>query len=272
MDWVAAGKAGRLNARRFDIYVTPIDPDHHYILIDDMPGLEAVKALRREGYRPALVQRSSHGNFQVILKIKKDRGSELEQRAANKLVQKLNKKHGDPKVSGALRPFRLAGFRNKKTGRDDALTEIDWGLSSPGVICPICTADLASERKALLAETQSPAAPGLPIRVDSPTGGPADAQRYSALMAKLEKIFGRTSLDLSAADFRTVQTLLAEGWSPARITEAMRQGSPGLTTRHQDVDRYIERTLDAARERLRFGVTRPRRVRPPASVGPSITP
>lgn len=112
--WVRSGAAGRLNARKFDLYVTPIDDDHHYILIDDMQGLGAVRELRRAGYRPALVQRSSAGNFQVVLKVRRFRGEALEQQAANLIVRKLNQQWGDPKLSAARRPFRLADFRNKK--------------------------------------------------------------------------------------------------------------------------------------------------------------
>lgn len=112
----------RRNAQGFDVYVTPIDQLHHYIVIDDMkPG--AAQLLAGLGHIPCLVQSSSKDNEQAVLKVPRlDRSDE--QALANKVVQQLNMAYGDAKFSGVVHPFRMAGFSNKKTGRESALTRI----------------------------------------------------------------------------------------------------------------------------------------------------
>ena len=274
IDWVSSGEAAGKNSHRFDIYVTPIDPDHHYLLVDDVKGLEGVKAMRRLGYRPALVQRTSAGNYQVILKVRLTKGFDREAEAANRVVQKLNRHFGDPKVSGGQHAFRLAGLRNKKPGRLDAVVEIDWGESSPGAICPRATAELEIERASLTPIAQDPPqARVVPSRPQQTSfGGPADSQRYAAICAGIERRFARGdgAIDRSAVDYRTAISLLQEGWSADRVGEAMRSGSPDLAARHTGVDDYIARTVANAKRAVLERNARHSPPRPQGLGGPSI--
>jgi hypothetical protein len=271
--WVSSGAAAAMNARRFDIYITPMDPDHHYLLVDDVKGLEGVKAMRRLGYRPALVQRTSDGNYQVILKVRKTVFAR-EAEAANRVVQRLNRNFGDPKVSGGQHAFRLAGLRNKKPGRGDATVEIDWGESSPGLICRRATTELEIERSSLtaLAGHTSPAAVISANPQQSSVAGPADGQRYAALFAGIERRFARGDgvIDRSAVDYRTAVSLLQEGWSADRVGEAMRSGSPELAVRHTGVDDYVTRTVAAAQRAVQQRKARHHPPRPKGLGGPSI--
>ena len=110
------------NASGFDVYVTPLDSAHHYVVVDDMKA-GASKLLAGLGFAPCLVQSSSKGNEQAVIKVAKvDR--EEEQQLANRLVREMNAQHGDPKFSGVVHAFRMAGFSNKKPGRANALTRI----------------------------------------------------------------------------------------------------------------------------------------------------
>ncbi len=278
--WVSSGAAATLNAHRFDVYVTPIDPDHHYLLIDDVKGLDGVKALKRLGYRPALVQRTSAGNYQVILKVQLSKCFDREIEAANRIVQKLNRHFGDPKVSGGQHAFRLAGLRNKKPGRGDAVVEINWGESSPGSICPRATAEMAIERASLtpLAQESSQATATATVTFNktqrSSVVGPADGQRYAAICAGIERQFTRSGavIDRSAVDYRTAISLLKDGWATDRVGKAMHVGSPDLAARHADVEGYIARTVAAAGRAVDLR-TRSRDPPKPKSLGgPSIAP
>lgn len=276
--WIRSGDAGKLNSRRFDIYVTPIDDQHHYILIDDIKGIEAVKALRKLGYRPALVQKSSEGNYQAVIKTRRNAAFEKEQSAANRIVVRLNKASGDPKVSGVRRPFRMSGFRNKKPGRGDVITQIDWGLSSPGAICDVASNDLEMERQNMLREEQDvrPAK-----RQAKPTGfslnaeatETPDSRRYLGMMRGYQTIFGcQGTVDLSSADFRCVRTLLSEGWKPERIAVAMQAGSPNIAQRHADCEVYILRTISNALERLDSDARKRHRLQKSAQIrGPTFS-
>lgn len=118
------------NAQGYDVYITPMDAGNHYIVVDDLTTAEHMK-MSKEGYKPTLVQESSKDNRQAIFKIPKQ-GDPEEQTAANAVVVELNRKHGDKNFSGVVHPFRMAGFRNKKAGRNNAFTLI---LSTSKALC-----------------------------------------------------------------------------------------------------------------------------------------
>lgn len=120
----------RQNSRGYDIYITPIDSAHHYLVVDDMHG-DALQRLRAAGYQPALVQESSADNQQAVLKISRREDNRSEQSAANALVVELNREFGDPDFSGVVHPFRTAGLVNKKPGRGNAFTKI---LEAAGIL------------------------------------------------------------------------------------------------------------------------------------------
>lgn len=133
------------NAQGKDIYITPIDPDHHYFLVDDMTA-EGKTKLENSGLNPCLVQWSSENNFQGV--IKTPRGTELsrkeEQSVANCFLKKLNCDFdGDKNISAPIHAFRLAGFRNKKKNRNGEQTKVI--IASPRISEP-ATAALARVR------------------------------------------------------------------------------------------------------------------------------
>lgn len=91
------------------VYVTPIDPAAHHVLIDDLDG-KRLDEMRREGYSPAAVLESSPGNFQAILKV----ATTAPKEAVNRWFRDLNRARGDDRITGLAHPFRLAGFENRK--------------------------------------------------------------------------------------------------------------------------------------------------------------
>lgn len=118
------------SAQGYDVYIIPIDPKNHYIVVDDLTTQQYM-ALMKDGFKPNLVQESSKDNRQAIFKVAKG-GDQAEQQAANAVVVELNRKYGDKNFSGVVRSFRLAGFSDKKTGRDNAFTRI---LSTSNFLC-----------------------------------------------------------------------------------------------------------------------------------------
>lgn len=109
-----------LNKNRTDIYITPLSDYCYYLVIDDIKSEEMVNELKMEFGKPILHLETSEKNYQFIYTVSK---SEANQKLANFFVQAMNKKYGDPKFAGAVHPFRLAGFRNKKEGRNDFLVK-----------------------------------------------------------------------------------------------------------------------------------------------------
>lgn len=102
----------RIQARDENIYFTPLSEKKHHILIDDMTE-ESLKKFWKDGYRPAIILRSSPNNFQCIITIKK-LGTEFDRDVGNRLAELLNREYGDKKLSGCIHPHRAPGFENRK--------------------------------------------------------------------------------------------------------------------------------------------------------------
>lgn len=242
------------NARGRNIYLTPIDPDHHYMVVDDMTP-QALEDFLSAGYRPALIQESSAANRQAVLKVRKELGRD-EQKAANEVVVDLNRRFGDPKFSGVIHPFRMAGFSNKKKGRDNAFTRI---LRAAGDICARTMAHLAEVRQRLAASK-----PPVPVQLPGPgkarpgpgprVGPTNDAQRAfdraRSLSEGLADQRGWTR-DESRLDYRAAQMMAADGWRADEIAAAIFSRSPNLGERHRDPLGYAALTAENAVMKLR---------------------
>jgi len=108
----------RENAMGADIYITPISDEEHYLVLDDTT-LSALADLQAEvGVSPCLVQESSKNNVQAVFRVQKRDHGQVEQSLANEIVQDINQRCGDSKFSGAIHPFRMAGFSNAKPEKE----------------------------------------------------------------------------------------------------------------------------------------------------------
>jgi hypothetical protein len=119
-----------------NIIVTPISPDKHHILVDDLTP-EKLRQLKDDGYSPACVIESSPNNFQAIITVSSVEGDSAKDReAANRLTKELNLKYGDPKLFGSVHGHRLPPFPNRKpkhrredgTYPETSLIEANGGL------------------------------------------------------------------------------------------------------------------------------------------------
>ncbi|MBD5646390.1 MAG: hypothetical protein HDQ89_01805 [Desulfovibrio sp.] len=101
-----------LARRGENIYYTPLSVQKHHILIDDVSP-EKVMQLQKDGFKPAVFLESSPNNYQCILTFPKFQG-DFDREIGNRLAVTLNKRYGDPKLSGAVHPHRAPGFENLK--------------------------------------------------------------------------------------------------------------------------------------------------------------
>ena len=249
----------RRNAQGFDVYVTPIDPAHHYIVIDDMKP-NASQLLAGLGHEPCLVQLSSVGNEQAVLKVKRIERPD-EQALANKIVQQFNMAYGDPKFSGVVHPFRMAGFSNKKADRGNAFTRI---LQAVPRLC-LKAADLLQqlrqaadslvERSLKKREQEQIEADAVgqaqrsqdrfEINFDHSDDPERGFRRGVAGVRAWVRLRGLTE-DASRVDFRAAMAMLGAGWSEAQVRAGMLAGSDDLDTRHTNPDNYVRRTVSKA--------------------------
>lgn len=253
------------NASGFDVYVTPIDPAHHYLVVDDMkPG--AANLLGGLGFSPCLVQSSSLDNEQAVVKVQKVARDD-EQTLANNLVQQLNREHGDPNFSGVVHPFRMAGFSNKKPGREGVFTRI---LEAGHRLCSKAAellrvlrraADAAlakrkrgQERERLEAEAVREAERNrhredLEIVFEEADDPVRAFQRAVAGVREWVKL-KRLSEDASRVDYRAALAMLRVGWSDAEVRAGMLAGSDDLAKRHSNFHDYVHRTVRNAEAEL----------------------
>jgi hypothetical protein len=236
----------RHNMRGYDVYVTPIDSEHHYLVVDDMTA-ESHSRLTGAGYQPALVQESSDDNRQAVLKAPRQTdGGRAEQSAANRVVRRLNKEVGDPDFSGAMHPFRVAGFSNKKPGKQDAFTRL---IEATGAICQRTVERLAKARQ-WVADQQAEQSRGqraeairhaVPASHHGSYATPADEYRCRARNQPAES-------DWSRVDFGVAVGMLRDGWQAIQVEQAIIEASPALSDRHRDTDGYARRTIEKAGE------------------------
>lgn len=239
-------KLSRENARGYDIYVTPIDTAHHFILIDDMRD-DAVKQLRADGFEPCLVQQSSHDNWQAVVKVPK---AENEQKQANELVVELNRRYGDPNLSGVVHAFRMAGFSNKKPGRGNAFTRVVEAVQR---VCTKATSMLTAikdrvEKASRITQERYDRDRQILV-ASTATGAPrstVDAfRRAYAKHTGLAQKQGWT-LDDSRLDWASTIDLLKSGHAPEAVAKALLDASPSVLERHNDPADYATRTVNNA--------------------------
>lgn len=160
-------KVGDLTAANLsggNVFITPIDPAAHHVLIDDLDA-ENLLALAEKGHTPALVMETSPGSHQAVLKV----DGRYPKEAVNTWFKDMNREHGDRKIVGLIHPIRLAAFENRKAKhRDDVTGKFPWVRIRTAVnrfcersrdVVHSYTLDLAAKaRRKVLEEQQRPQA------------------------------------------------------------------------------------------------------------------
>ncbi|MFM5836769.1 DNA-primase RepB domain-containing protein, partial [Aeromonas caviae] len=232
------------NAIGHDIYITPIDDRTHYILIDDV-RTRSLEAIKVAGLQPAVIQKTSRDNHQLIFKVPKENRPD-EQAIANELTMKLNRQFGDKNLSGAVHPFRMAGFSNKKPERKNHLTLI---LDAANRVCDVAKNMLAGLRR----QYDEMAIRGEQERrtrwIEQQSNNTGDIQaefrlaykKHLALAAKLG-----WEQNGSALDWQVVLELIEKKYSASDIKRTLIECSPNVIARHSNVDEYADRTITKA--------------------------
>ena len=237
----------RLQARGENLYYTPLSERKHHVLIDDL-SREKLDRLTADGYRPAVVLESSPGNYQAIVTISKT-ASERDKDAANALSADLNKRYGDPKLSGAIHPHRAPGYENRKPkhARADGTYPAVQITAAQGGECSKARADLAAIAARLEAEAQrAPAQRPVPHSAPA-AAGPAVAAAVAAYRKHTEAVIKMQrgdSIDASRVDAMVAVRLRVTGHSEGAVAAAIQAVAP--TTRTEQTGRdwqdYAQRT------------------------------
>lgn len=210
-----------------NIYYTPISETKHHILVDDLDGL-ALADMIAQGYKPAVIIESSPANYQAILTIPK-LGTDFDREIGNKIVVKLNKEFGDPKLAGEIHAHRAPGFDNQKFKHrrpDGTFPEVRL-IEAKGGECDK-TQRLALEIKSELEKHNK----DKKVNLDFVVGAPETANTTRAYKAhfrdvvRLQKKAGNEKIDASRVDYMVCVRLRATGHSAEAIEKVLITAAP----------------------------------------------
>jgi hypothetical protein len=249
------GVAEHFNDEGRDVYITPVDPNHYYLLVDDLDA-EKVQQMKASGVTPCLTVESSKGNFHSVIKVPRS-GSDGERDAANKLVKELNQTlGGDLRVSGCEHMFRLSGFQSKKKERQGwrvRLAEVN-----PGVVCQktserlreLITVSQQEQEKKKVVEKRATLErkPSAPIGAEVPLTSPSLGKKYFDAWQMTRLVFEKKGWEKnkSSMDFHTAKDLLYKGWSQEEVVAGMVSGSPDVKNRHPKTWKWAQGVVSDA--------------------------
>lgn len=222
---------------RDDIYITPESESCFYVVIDDVKIPDVIYA-----YGPCYIQETSAGNFQAILKFRSPVVQhDVTWRAVTAACRELNRRHGDPKVSSPRQPFRLAGFMNRKSTRDNFLVTSLFRE-------PKQYASEIFEEIVWQAKKKIEAADAKKRNADSSTSFCVDFDAAARFFEReKKKILGRCRVncwpvDMSRVDFNVIKAMKKEGFSREVVREVFEKKSD-VSSRHRDPAGYLSLTL-----------------------------
>ena len=232
----------KLARRGENIYYTPLSEQKHHILIDDVSP-EKVLQLQKDGFKPAVFLESSPGNYQCILTFPKFHGI-FDRDIGNRLTVILNKRYGDPKLSGAVHPHRAPGFENRKPKhkREDGTFP---RVSLSYAVRHECQKALIEARK-----IEQALATARPQRKQQANHSPRIAAHGAAsLQLAYFKHWEDIKAHITIEDFSRVDAMIAlrlrsNGHTQPEVEETIRACAPAIRERRagRNWQRYAERT------------------------------
>lgn len=251
------------NVGGYDVYVKPEDPTKHYMMIDDL-SFASIRKMQTDGFAPSATWQTSSGSYQAVFVCEKnhtysytDPRRTAEEKALRELQRELTKAYGgDDKNLGLDKDFRLAGFANKKPGRRSFFCRI---YDAPGGECPRLRALIEKKTASLTPAAVSEEVQRREAVIRGETAFVVDRTRihetsdeaFSVYIKTLKKHRGLVkkmgwSSDPSALDYRVAVEMLAGGWHPDSVADAIRECSPDFPRSHGNPDAYLTKTIASA--------------------------
>lgn len=120
------------NQRGFDVYLTPIDLEKHYLVVQGVTP-ERLVTMRAQGYTPALVQGSGDDEQQAVIKVPRSVGRKDEQELANAIEADINQRFGGGgHLMVGSKALPMAGFICHKPKKMGLVTVV---LEAIGQLC-----------------------------------------------------------------------------------------------------------------------------------------
>lgn len=232
------------NQRGFDVYLTPLDPAHHHLVVNGLKPARLMM-LHAEGYTPALVQKSTGKNLQIVMKVPREAGRPDEQLLADAVELELNQRFGGKTSLDTGPALLMAGFARQAPENKGVLTAI---LDSLGKICRKTWDQLMALRKkadqkiADEATTQKMALEN-GLRAARLVQFEIDGQTYRRYAAEVQEQ-SQDQIDAVVAG-----DMFKEDYSFDQVMAVLRV-SPDLASRHVDTGAYVSAVVQRVQEAL----------------------
>jgi len=228
------------NAGGKHIYVRPAGA-HPYSLVDDL-GLEAIEAMRRDGFAPALVIETSPGNFQAWVNHGRDLPADVSTAVAKELAATYG---GDPSSADWRHFGRLAGFTNRKAKYQQPNGHYPFVklIEATGCVAAASDSLIKAAEQRLVAEKTAAGQARARFREHSPS-------RYLGKSIQDFRNDARYAGDNHRTDLAYATYALSRGASLEDVEAAIRTrdlSHKGNERRQRD---YIDRTVGKAREQI----------------------
>jgi hypothetical protein len=227
-----------------NIYIRP-KGEHDLSMVDDLTT-DAISTMRQAGFSPAVVVKTSPGNYQAWLKHSERLTKEVSTAAARALAEKF----GGDRGAADWRHFgRLAGFTNRKAKYFDAssgLYPFVRLIEAAGGVYPEADRFLAGVKSGL--ERQYAERERLRERAKAATVRPLDLKRIDVFRAD-----GRYGGDGTRVDLAYAVYAMSHGASAAEVQAAIRSRDLSHKGNERRQNDYVERTIKKALETIERG-------------------
>lgn len=254
------------NAKGRDIYIRPapveINGETHaqpYIFVDDLSKAHLAK-LDELGLPLAIQVESSPNNYHGWVRVGDKPLTTAEATMAAKIIAKAV--GADEGAADWRHHGRMAGFTNQKPSRRTSKgapfvkmttsKNMDIARNGPALV-KAAQQRLAKEAEAKAAREVTAAEQARKSREASTRQELRDRLQGQDVFAHVAdaRERHRRGTDESRTDLSAALSALRAGFHPEDIKDAIRACSPDLEERHQDVDRYLNKTLDRAEDYIR---------------------
>jgi hypothetical protein len=226
-----------------NIYVRPRG-EHHLSLVDDLTA-DAVSTMKREGFSPALVVRTSPGNHQVWLK----HPTEIDRELGTAVARTLAERFGGDRGAADWRHFgRMAGFGNRKAKYADPVTGLFpfvLLLEAEGKVYPAAGQFLASVSTELERKHEEQKRVRERAEARSSIARPLTLKSIDAFRSDLRYGGDGNRIDLAYAIYA-----FAHGVGTVDVAAAIRSRDLSHKGNERRQEDYVQRTMKKAMEAI----------------------
>lgn len=231
-----------------NVYIRPRG-EHNLTLVDDLKA-DAVAAMRREGFSPALVVRTSPGNHQVWLK----HPAQLDKELGTAVARALAERFGGDRGAADWRHFgRMAGFSNRKIKYCDFATGLYpfvLLLEAEGKVYPEAGRFLARVSAELDQKRESRKRLVERAASRSPSTGPTALKTIDAFRSNARYGGDGNRIDLAYAIYA-----FAHGVEATEVAAAIRSRDMSHKGNERRQAEYVERTVKKALDAIERQLT-----------------